>query len=765
MMERLIGNQFPFETLQLQNRMRPEFSAQLLDIYPQLQDNLERVKKNKPADGLVKSMLFWNHHEKEVDGRSFSNPEEARRAVVLAEYLMATGIKPGQITVLAAYQGQVAAVRKLMRSRGGFNMESKNPEDRVQVSTIDMFQGDENDFIIVSLVRSNPRGAIGFLAEQSRRCVAQSRARCGMYLLGSESTLTAKSTSAWVPLLDRMNDLGCVSDTIAVQCPKHKEKSVVNICDADAFEKLMTKPEKFCKEQCGYKYPCGLHLCTKPCLPAHAHASCMSMVTFTHSACGHEGKRRCYENVRSLLCQKQVVLNFVCGHNTLASCIQKQEHDRGVKTKLCTAKVDCVLPACGHKITKPCHAKASHSVCNSVVYYKGACGHNLSRECHMPDSQVRCDFQPCAKPRRCGHPCVNKCGEPCDQGDCSVCKEEKDAKVKQHQDKAKMKVKRLREQIRETGVSFSRNPLDEGSAEYLSVHDRVTKYVLPMHNWYPRITKIEKVENLERELLFEEYKTQAFSDYAELKFHGTDDAGVEGITKGGFRIGKPGMYGAGIYFATDSSKSSQEIYTKGSNKLLLCDVLLGNAKEVHSADNSLTGQRLKKEGFDSVFAPRNTKDTGGVLNDEFVVFDPRQAVVRYVIHYSHSSQPSLTAGLPGANISQMSGVGSGQAFKKVLLKPDRTVNTQDPLENTYRFAEGHFHRMMMKYSGASKIISGITIAVNTKLAANFEKKRNAFTSNNKGWFFSFFSLLFLPHLKVIPFQHSSPVCIRVYQKT
>jgi hypothetical protein len=92
--------------------------------------------------------------------------------------------------------------------------------------------------------------------------------------------------------------------------------------------------------------------------------------------------------------------------------------------------------------------------------------------------------------------------------------------------------------------------------------------------------------------------------------------------------------------------------------------------------------------------------------------------------------------------------GSNESFRKVLMKPDRTVNTQDPMENTYRFAEGHFHRMMMQYSGRSIRISGITIVVNTKLAENFEKKRNAFTRDNKGWFtllntYCFFSLLLL----------------------
>ncbi len=85
------------------------------------------------------------------------------------------------------------------------------------------------------------------------------------------------------------------------------------------------------------------------------------------------------------------------------------------------------------------------------------------------------------------------------------------------------------------------------------------------------------------------------------------------------------MFGPGIYFSTDSSKSARNIYTRGSEKLLLCEVLLGRSKRVERADPDLTLERIRREGFDSVFAPRGTDDTGGVMNDEFAVFDPAQA--------------------------------------------------------------------------------------------------------------------------------------------
>jgi hypothetical protein len=59
MMERLINCGFPYKALKMQNRMRPEFSELLLDIYPELEDNLELVLNNKPLPFMDKSMFFW----------------------------------------------------------------------------------------------------------------------------------------------------------------------------------------------------------------------------------------------------------------------------------------------------------------------------------------------------------------------------------------------------------------------------------------------------------------------------------------------------------------------------------------------------------------------------------------------------------------------------------------------------------------------------------------------------------------------------------
>ena len=202
------------------------------------------------------------------------------------------------------------------------------------------------------------------------------------------------------------------------------------------------------------------------------------------------------------------------------------------------------------------------------------------------------------------------------------------------------------------------------------------------------------------------------------KFHGTGDEGVVGITKDGFRLPKdPGMYGAGIYFATDSSKSAQPIYTKGSNKLLVCKVLLGKSMNVAGANKGLNLKELKTKGYDSAFAPRNSKQTNGVMNDEFIIYDPDQAKVEYIVHY--------TLGVPRLPAS-ISSVTAPQVFtKKIVTSAElRTLKPGDPLFMAAWHADSHFHKMTIARQQVQ--VKSITVIQNPKLQAAFENKRKDF---------------------------------------
>ena len=232
------------------------------------------------------------------------------------------------------------------------------------------------------------------------------------------------------------------------------------------------------------------------------------------------------------------------------------------------------------------------------------------------------------------------------------------------------------------------------AAKYLAVEDTVLKYVQPIHNWFPQVTKIEEIYNPDLELKFEKAKLKCFGNYIERKFHGSNPTGSQNIPKEGFLAPKPpkpgklpGMYGQGIYFATDSSKSAQEIYTGGSNKLLLCDVLLGKSKRVVTADNTLNLKKIRDQGFDSVFAPRDSKSTGGVLNDEFVIYDPDQALPRYIIHFAKTGTPSQVS------IPKSLGSLAGQKFKLTKVVASRTIDMNDPYGAHFSRAAGIFHQV------------------------------------------------------------------------
>ena len=277
MMERLIRNKLPYATLQMQNRMRPEFAELLKDIYPDLK-NHPRVTQNEPPKCMEKSMFFWTHSSPEIPGRSYKNEGEATRAIYLALFFLSQGYCASQITILAAYQKQVQVLREKIKSiqteyRSLFEKQSvdNDSNSNLKVHTIDNFQGDENEIIIISLVRSNNENKIGFLHRLDRRCVAQSRAKCGMYFIGNHDLF--KEDKNWLQLLHGMYKSECLGSQITVQCPFHQDTSKVQARDANDIKRIL---HGFCKEECGHIYSCGKHKCREPCGTQHNHRYCKS---------------------------------------------------------------------------------------------------------------------------------------------------------------------------------------------------------------------------------------------------------------------------------------------------------------------------------------------------------------------------------------------------------------------------------------------------------------------------------------------------------
>lgn len=91
------------------------------------------------------------------------------------------------VGIISPYRAQVQLLRKMIRQKDFFR-----PYRRlISVNTVDGFQGQERDIILISLVRSNDGGEIGFLRDLRRMNVAITRARMKLMILGNAATMTS----------------------------------------------------------------------------------------------------------------------------------------------------------------------------------------------------------------------------------------------------------------------------------------------------------------------------------------------------------------------------------------------------------------------------------------------------------------------------------------------------------------------------------------------------------------------------------------------
>lgn len=203
--------------LSVQHRMRPEVARLIVPaIYPHL-ENHESVTLYPDVPGMVENVFFLTHSELEKgdksdqESRSHMNPYEAELALALARHLLMQGLKPSQITILTTYSGQLLHFRKIRRLHATLQ--------GVRISVVDNFQGEENDIIILSLVRSNEDANIGFLKTENRICVALSRAKIGFYLIGNMANL--QRSKLWDKISKILAGNGQLGTHFSLRCGVH----------------------------------------------------------------------------------------------------------------------------------------------------------------------------------------------------------------------------------------------------------------------------------------------------------------------------------------------------------------------------------------------------------------------------------------------------------------------------------------------------------------------------------------------------------------
>lgn len=186
MFERLINNGFDNVTLNTQRRMRPEISRVVREIYPTLADADSVLNFPNVLGMNNKNYFFLNHDFKEdqlVHIQSKTNPKEADMIIRFTNYLLQQNYKPGDITILSLYAGQLLTIKSKIMNDKRFPRD--HPLRGVRITTVDNYQGEENKIIILSLVRNNHHNSIGFLKASNRVCVALSRAIQGLYIFGN----------------------------------------------------------------------------------------------------------------------------------------------------------------------------------------------------------------------------------------------------------------------------------------------------------------------------------------------------------------------------------------------------------------------------------------------------------------------------------------------------------------------------------------------------------------------------------------------------
>ena len=113
------------------------------------------------------------------DSKSIINELESEIAVSIANDYLNAGISEEDIGIISPYADQVKII------------QDKTP---VEVKTVDGFQGREKEIIIISTVRSNENGNIGFLKDLRRLNVAITRAKRKLIIIGNKNTLKTNPT-------------------------------------------------------------------------------------------------------------------------------------------------------------------------------------------------------------------------------------------------------------------------------------------------------------------------------------------------------------------------------------------------------------------------------------------------------------------------------------------------------------------------------------------------------------------------------------------
>lgn len=407
----------------------------------------------REVPGIAPHLYLWTHNgqqKKAQVGLSKINHFEATMACSLAYYLVTCGVPRPSIAILTPYKGQLMLIRNLLLKDQNFKTSkllgsSQTDTDCIRVSTVDRFQGDEEDIIIASLV-VDENSKTPFVKLENRMIVLLSRARLGMYILGNMGYFNNQGKPQhWKKTLqhfqqpsssDSTSDMVGSNDfyrgvrsgpSLPICCPVHRSTS-----------KLVANPAElslgFCREVCSSILSCG-HPCSLGChwsAPDKHNTTCSE--TLDSSCSIHAGSIFCrdaflnaplaplgttFSSVMNFYnCPQQISYSLKCSHNILIDCWKSKLFDEGTsKPPLCQepSPVPYAFPQCGHTLQVSCSDLDRYNQdprlikCKVDVSYEPSCGHSKSMECHEASlfsggqSLYKCPKEVSISLPRCGH--------------------------------------------------------------------------------------------------------------------------------------------------------------------------------------------------------------------------------------------------------------------------------------------------------------------------------------------------------------------------
>jgi hypothetical protein len=340
------------------------------------------------------SVFFWtiaenkesHGRDRPIGGMSACNVADAKAVVGLVKFLLAAGVPNGAISVITPYKGQKTLIQRELRSakvtsykprpqqqiggygrpstsgrgqlgRGSPALTSSTNDDEILVSTVDRFQGDENDVIILSLVRVKPGNQ--FVALPNRFIVATSRARLGFFIVGAKGAVAGAPhwnrmiKSLQEPLL--LTDAECcgyggarIGETLPVCCPRHRfdTQGALRCFPVASPENFPSEAKwnDFCNEICPHTLYCG-HSCAVPC-----HSPTTTPHT-SDAACAVAVQHPCTLHAHLPLHCRDVAVSKA-NRETLKTALDRYAAE-------CPAQVKYHRPECDHEVLVACHQHQS----------------------------------------------------------------------------------------------------------------------------------------------------------------------------------------------------------------------------------------------------------------------------------------------------------------------------------------------------------------------------------------------------------------------